>query len=615
MPLTMHGPLVRDPAWISACAGGQYDLGETKVVRGFPPEEIKYGYLKDCLQHNSLFAFFAKDFDIERSLKYLRESGEKQVKMFALDGHCTPIQSAKPTIPVANITTSAYNLTNIDKISSSLSLYSLLVKSGGNFTAGGRLPSKSYFNYTALFFKNIEEQINIQGPWAQELSSGGLHTRVEIDNLRCSVIRDGNTDENGNIRDSVIVEYDFLFRQWSFYFPGSPFFWDVKRRNTVAIDRYHIGDTPLVNLGANYPSGLPYVNPSYVLSVLSDPLYIERGPGQLAVPTAVEDYMAEGTQYYTGECTPLGISPCWGNSAVTDIDAMESALLGHLSVFSERVEDDLRNLVPATFYAAGKAVSDYVEILSANNLENLAQIGSTITILPEMVQLIKAVYTRKDLTKLLDAGISFLDVASQVLLTWNYGVAPAISDVQEFGEEWDNLVARQVSGGIYGRKTLYGRFEVTLPEIAYGYDFPHVTAQSKPVMVFDSTVLLGALLSLKAVGLEPSLNNAWDLVLGSFIIDWFARIGDKLEAVDNQVMLLLIPHLMTTDSILVKDRIPSDILEDLGIQLETESAVMRYYYRWISIFLPSLRESKYDFLPPSGPPVHLAGALAWSSSK
>lgn len=53
----------------------------------------------------------------------------------------------------------------------------------------------------------------------------------------------------------------------------------------------------------------------------------------------------------------------------------------------------------------------------------------------------------------------------------------------------------------------------------------------------DKDPLTRFLLSSKALGLHPGLQQAWDLIPYSFVVDWFTSIGDVLEDVDDSIYM------------------------------------------------------------------------------
>jgi hypothetical protein len=72
---------------------------------------------------------------------------------------------------------------------------------------------------------------------------------------------------------------------------------------------------------------------------------------------------------------------------------------------------------------------------------------------------------------------------------------------------------------------------------------------------------------LRQFGLELTAYNAWDMVPFSFILDWFLKIGNRLEFYeDRNLALKLVPY--------------EDVWYSVAKQFETDYSVEDYYVRW-----------------------------------
>lgn len=174
------------------------------------------------------------------------------------------------------------------------------------------------------------------------------------------------------------------------------------------------------------------------------------------------------------------------------------------------------------------------------------------------------------------------------------GVKPTLSTIDEFVTKHDELFTRMPD--LSGSRVLYGKFD-------YSTDDWYIDYRSKIRIRLDNSILLQAITGLNALGFLPSPGQFWDAVPFSFVVDWFFNIGGKLDAVDTQGMLLCLPCDVGTHSYSIETKSVPTELVDYGFfpsQLDTPRFV--YYYRGVSVVLPSLRDSAYDFTPPSPPP-------------
>lgn len=283
------------------------------------------------------------------------------------------------------------------------------------------------------------------------------------------------------------------------------------------------------------------------------------------------------------------------DNAITVDDVNDAASDVHRAyeTFCRKVQDAHGDITAGNFYSTSNALHEWLDVIDANLLEALAELGGIASLLPSVAGLARVYRNAKNLD-LLSLGASILDVASDLKLWWDFGVKPDLRVVQEFVEKHDDLFSRMPD--LTGSRILYGDFD-------YSTEDWYIAYRSKIRIRLDGSLLLQAITGLNAVGLLPSPGQLWDAVPFSFVVDWFFNIGGKLKAVDTQGMLLVLPSDVGTHSYKVETKdLPLD-LSLYGFQPRaSEYPQLRYYYRGVSVVLPSLRESAYDFTPPSPPP-------------
>lgn len=261
----------------------------------------------------------------------------------------------------------------------------------------------------------------------------------------------------------------------------------------------------------------------------------------------------------------------------------------------------------------------HVSVLKSNNLENLSQLGGLLELAPDAGKFINALVKGKN-GDLLGAGATLFDLWSENKLREDFGWNPTVADITEISESYSNVVRVFQEQGIWGERTLYGKFDYELPNNCYGSGSAHLTVRSKVRVTFSHTSLLASLIKGQAIGLIPSLGNLWDLVPFSFVADWLWNIGDRLNDIDAQMFMLVLPVHFAVHSLTVTSFLSDADLDFLEVRPYPAGFAqfpgLRFYMRIPSLRLPFLRDSIYDFRAAHGPSdLATAGALAYTLMK
>lgn len=134
---------------------------------------------------------------------------------------------------------------------------------------------------------------------------------------------------------------------------------------------------------------------------------------------------------------------------------------------------------------------------------------------------------------------ALVDALASAYLAYQYGVKPNKADYAEA-----RSIAHDLANGLIGQfdgtsNNLYGKFSYDVPTDGLGmHGEVHLTTRTKMVYVNDASGMLAMLLTLNQVALLPTLARVWDLVPFSFVVDWFLRMGDRFEYIDNAVLRL-----------------------------------------------------------------------------
>lgn len=278
----------------------------------------------------------------------------------------------------------------------------------------------------------------------------------------------------------------------------------------------------------------------------------------------------------------------------------------------QQMRQRMHNLRPSAFHSASDALNKHIEVLSANHLENLTQLSGLLSILPNLSKLPKLVsrLAQRDPAAVID----LIDYITDAIIKFRYAQSPTASDTIELVTT--DVLAELKSLLKSETYTLYGDFFWEFPEVDNFMGDGRLTlrTRTKVNLTVDLTTLVSTYLTANAMGVLPSLSNVWATLPFSFVVDWFTNMDDRLKSIDNQLLWLCVRTNWCLHSYKVSYYPSTDLLGSY----ELESPVIddpfhvTAYIRELSMIMPLLRESSYDFLAPNhGPDPVIVGALAW----
>lgn len=272
-----------------------------------------------------------------------------------------------------------------------------------------------------------------------------------------------------------------------------------------------------------------------------------------------------------------------------------------------------RDLASLTAIASTDALKQGLTQIDANFLEAAAEIK-------QLKDLVSPLYVAWNLYKrvrsgdIWGAGVTFLDLLANAKLCYSFGLAPNVSSAKELAakagpivHDLKHLRAKYVTG--------HGIAPFQIPESYVGLSGVKATGRCTITFRYDPDLcFLGFLLPVKAFGLLPTIANMWDITQFSFLVDWFARVGDKSAHVDTQLQALLLQVAGSCNSMAIDIPLGDSILLEAGLhRLGPSQPSIRLYDRWLEAFIPSYRPTRLDLLPPGGvPDLGLGAALTWT---
>jgi len=344
------------------------------------------------------------------------------------------------------------------------------------------------------------------------------------------------------------------------------------------------------NINPNYDYDPEY--PPHIFTWLDDLLESSHSPYATAFSISNEGLHTWG----------IGMSSRYANP----IPGEEAGVAGASRKLRERggkliaaTRNNMGDLAPLTLYSATDAIQKHFDFVGQNILETLMeaeQIKGLFTPLTDVRAFVRAARGGTRLGTLM----AFFDMLVDAQLLYSFMIAPGIQQVKDFCWQYDRIVNVLAGRGCFGAKTIYGSFRLALPD-----DFPIkdvvLMCHSKLRVVIEDTVLMTMLLNGNAVGILPRLANLWDCVSYSFVIDWFTRESDRLNALDWQAFLFTLPVVWCEHSIKLTDRWDDEFFNTEPAMTELTRSASSYYIRWTSGALPVLRFSRYDPFPVESP--------------
>lgn len=418
--------------------------------------------------------------------------------------------------------------------------------------------------------------------------------------------------------EDFFIEYTFAHqatREWRSGWWES----DMQARRSEWRVRYEFSISIPPSLGTNYTPGIyqttmvPMVTIRRIYQNL-DSWYKSFAGDESSWTEATIDDMSGGSDWD---------SSYWSYPTQTDVGA-EADLDGFLSFrgpYNSRAQynleqnsGDFKNLSPSHFYSSVDALEKFSKVLSTNHLETLKELPDIVRLIPDAALLIRALV---DLKKGDVGGFVLLgDFIAETQLKYGFGIAPTIEAIQELNDKGQAIVEQFNLLGKTTYQTLNGKFVYSLPEgYIEGTGPCELITRSKIRAKFTNTAFLATLLGYRSVGLLPELGALWELFPGSFIVDWFTNVGQRISDVDDSALLLMLEVDYCVHSYTILGKYTDEFLDQWSLQTDDVSPgfFARVYIRHVSTSAPVMRPSTYDFRSVAGVPSSgIVGALLWT---
>jgi hypothetical protein len=287
--------------------------------------------------------------------------------------------------------------------------------------------------------------------------------------------------------------------------------------------------------------------------------------------------------------------------------------LAYLKGVYQTVDHFFGDFRAASFYSSSDALHKQIDVLQSNNIENATQLSGILELIPDLPALSRVVAkaAKRDPSAILEA----VDIIADAVLAFRFGQKPTVDDAMELAK---TNVVKEVKGLLHvSEATLYGQYHYLLTDSDMArMSLPgsiRIVTRSKIRIHTDMTTLLAGYLTANGVGLMPTLSRLWAVVPFSFVVDWFTGMGDRLQAVDDQLLWMAMGTSWCLHSFKITYYPPKSEFDRFGLESDLDDPFgVTFYKREFSRLMPRLSESRFDYLAPDhGPQPVTVGALVW----
>jgi hypothetical protein len=264
-------------------------------------------------------------------------------------------------------------------------------------------------------------------------------------------------------------------------------------------------------------------------------------------------------------------------------------------------ERRLNELRKSSVYSFHNALEKRLVLLKNNYLEVLKELPELPALIPDVLSLVRILTMAKS-SSLIRTGLKLGDWITKFNLQYNFGIAPDVSVLQELNRVGPSLLRLIDRGDEVESVTEYGTFHFPFHDDESWGSGSKLITRTKVNLTYPPKPVWNAIIGLYGVRLAPSLQNIWELIPGSFVVDWFTNMSARYKHVDLSLMQLAFKFNYFEHSYTIVSGL-SDV-NDVWEWLDSSESRLqaKYYVRDISFTVPQLAESTYDYLRVQGSP-------------
>jgi hypothetical protein len=278
------------------------------------------------------------------------------------------------------------------------------------------------------------------------------------------------------------------------------------------------------------------------------------------------------------------------------------------------ISDHYSDIGPSCFLSTVDALERATGGLKNNYLETFSEAKELLDVIPDVGLLFKALLEirRLDLRGVIHLG----DFLADFWLQYQFGTRPNLEAIQELNERGGILV--DGFNRLFDEQesiVSYGRFDYDLP----AYWIPnapaaHLVARTKMVFRMADSSVIEAFVAADQAGVLPTASRIWEVLPGSFAVDWIFAVGRRLQDIEQGSLLLATEITSLTHSYEIVANIEDDVLSDAGVKAYGMGSIPSYkaFIRHLSLRTPDLGNSSLDFRHPQFKPSDsILGSLIW----
>lgn len=170
-----------------------------------------------------------------------------------------------------------------------------------------------------------------------------------------------------------------------------------------------------------------------------------------------------------------------------------------------------------------------------------------------------------------------LKTLAENYLVFDYGILPTIDDLKAIFAACKKVRPYLDKNG-FETYTASGTTEYVIGDVPF-----HVIQRIKVAIGKNDFVFNDLIRKVDSIGFLPTLQNVWDLIPYSFVIDWFVDIGSLLERIDADIRILQLPIRYATMS----RKVTADLTLSPTANFPYSGTVNKVQYqRWVTDHCP-----------------------------
>jgi hypothetical protein len=471
--------------------------------------------------------------------------------------------------------------------------YKVSVNGDGTFTKGGYNYDSSYTNPKW----EVLQLLDVVKFWIEQDGafewSGWSITDLEFD---------VTYDDRGLAVLEIIYEWEHFFSPYYGYY-----------RRDVWKSRFVLAMIP--NPGSVWSS--PGVYPLTIL-VNWDYHAFNKGTERSSGTTYVDIPTTPGGFHLYGQttnCLPIILSNPTQDRTEPPESVWRPRELLRLDKAHLSVALSYHDIYKSCFNSTVDAFRNYTDDLSFNLYEFSTDIPELLELVPDFALLFRAL---RDIKRGNLGGIVLLgDFLTSTYLKYQFGQLPDAQALLELNERGGVLVKAYEALSRKQLVTSYGKFTFSLPDdLVQHADSSLLTTRTKAVFRASDISFVRGLISLNRDGILPTLSDLWETIPFTFVVDWFANIGGRLDDLETYALLACMDIEMFQHSFEIVSHIEPDFLESQGYRSPDDSFSYRTYIRALSLRMPSLETGRFDFgAPQFDPNSSIVGSLLWQLAR